>query len=399
MKILVLNAGSSSLKYTVFEGEDLKVLSKGVVEKIGDEGGSISHKFLREGKIEQIKFEENVADHYQGLQTIGALLIDKNHGIISDINEIKVIGHRVVHGGEFFSAPTLINEDLKEKVEKLNPLAPLHNPPNLLGITVSQEIFPDAVQVAVFDTAFHQTIPEHAYRYAVPEKFYKKYGIRVYGMHGTSHRYVTERTAEYLNKGKDEVTLITVHLGNGCSMSAVKDGKCIDTSLGLSPLPGLVMGTRSGDIDPSIIFHLIRQHGYSYEEVESMLNKESGLKGLAGVTDLRDLHGNRENGDITAELALDIYCYRIKKYIGAYLAVTGTLDAIVFTAGVGENDEFVRARSLAGLEHLGIKLNLRENDLRKDGIRELHHKDSKIKILIVPTDEEKQIAKSALKFT
>jgi acetate kinase len=398
MKILVLNAGSSSLKYSVYKGAELDLLAKGVVEKIGDSNGKITHKFQRNGTLNELIFEENIGDHYQALQTVVSLLKDSKHGVIDEINEIKSIGHRVVHGGEYFSSSHLIDEDLKQKVKELIPLAPLHNPPNLLGIEVSEEIFPDAIQVAVFDTAFHQTIPEYAFRYAIPEKFYKEYGIRQYGMHGTSHRFITEETTKYLRKANNKINLITIHLGNGCSISAVKGGKCIDTSLGFSPLPGLVMGTRSGDIDPSIIFHLIRQHGYSYQEVETALNKESGLKGLTGFTDLRDIHKKQKVGDKAAELALEIYCYRIKKYIGAYLAAIGPLDAIVFTAGVGENDEFVRAKVLEGLEHLGIKLDPEKNGKHISGIRELHHSESNIGVLVVPTDEEKQIALSTLKF-
>ena len=398
MKILVLNAGSSSLKYTVYEGFNLNMLAKGVVEKIGDSGGQISHKYQNKDVTKEISLEQDVPDHYQALQIIVNLLTSKDHGVLDNISEIDAIGHRVVHGGEYFSAPRLIDEDLKGKVEELIPLAPLHNPPNLMGIKVSEEIFPDAKQVAVFDTAFHQTIPLYASRYAIPEKLYSDYGIRVYGMHGTSHRYITGMAARHLDKEVKNVNLITIHLGNGCSISAVQQGKCIDTSMGFSPLPGLVMGTRSGDIDPSIIFHLIREHGYSSEEVESLLNKESGLKGLTGLTDLRDIHDKIVKGDKGAQLALDIYCYRIKKYIGAYLAATGPLDAIVFTAGVGENDGSVRKKSLEGLDHLGIQLDITENDRVIPGIREIQHSESRVKILVVPTDEEKQIALSTLKF-
>jgi acetate kinase len=398
MKILVLNAGSSSLKYTVYEGAELEMLAKGVVEKIGDSGGKITQKYRKDKLVKEVTIEETVADHYQAIQMIVSLLSDKEHGVIKDISEIDIIGHRVVHGGEFFSAPRLIDKKLKKKIKELIPLAPLHNPPNLMGINVSEEIFPQATQVAVFDTAFHQTIPTFAHRYAIPKKLYKKYGIRVYGMHGTSHSYVTGTAAKYLEKAPNEVNLITIHLGNGCSISAVRDGKCIDTSMGFSPLPGLVMGTRSGDIDPSIIFHLIRQHGYSSQEVETLLNKKSGLKGLTGLTDLRDIHSQIEKGDKEAKLALDIYCYRIKKYIGAYYAAVGPLDAIVFTAGVGENDGSVRKAVLEGLDHLGIQLDEEENNKTLPGLREIQGPESKIKVLIVPTDEEKQIALSALKF-
>lgn len=396
MKVLVLNAGSSSLKYSVFEGEQLNLLSSGVVEKIGDQGSKIGHKYLKHGQEHRAEEELDIPDHKVGLSTVVKLLTDSEYGVLDDISEIKMVGHRVVHGGEYFSQPTQINQELKDRVRELIPLAPLHNPANLLGIEVSEEVIPGAKQVAVFDTAFHQTLPEHVYRYALPEKLYKEYGIRVYGMHGTSHQYVALQAANYLNKDFGDINLITVHLGNGCSVSAIKNGQCIDTSLGLSPLPGLVMGTRSGDIDPSIIFHLMRTHGYTYEQVETMLNKESGLKGLTGFTDLRDIHKQQDAGDPAAQLALDIYCYRIKKYIGGYLASVGPIDSIVLTAGVGENDAYVREHALAGLEHLGIDLNIEQNQKRVSGINEIHAENSQVKILVIPTNEEKQIALSAL---
>lgn len=396
MKILVLNAGSSSLKYSVFEGEQLHQLSSGVVEKIGDLGSKISHKYIKDGKALKAEEELDIPDHKVGLNTVVSLLTDSEYGVLKDISEIKMVGHRVVHGGEYFSQPSVIDQELKDRVRELIPLAPLHNPANLLGIEVSEEVIPEAKQVAVFDTAFHQTLPEHVYRYALPEKLYKAYGIRVYGMHGTSHQYVALQAAAHLNKDFGETNLITVHLGNGCSVSAIKNGQCIDTSLGLSPLPGLVMGTRSGDIDPSIIFHLMRTHGYTYEQVETMLNKESGLKGLTGFTDLRDIHKKQDAGDHAAQLALDIYCYRIKKYIGAYLASVGPIDAIVLTAGVGENDAYVREHALSGLAHLGIAVDVRQNQKRVSGINAIHSADSAVEILVIPTNEEKQIALSAL---
>lgn len=396
MKILVLNAGSSSLKYSVFEGAELELLATGNVEKIGDSGSKIGHKYARNGNERKAEQELDIPDHKVALNTVVSLLTDTEYGVLEDISEIAMVGHRVVHGGEYFSQPTIIDQELKDRVKELIPLAPLHNPANLLGIEVSEEVIPGAKQVAVFDTAFHQTLPEHVYRYALPEKLYKEYGIRVYGMHGTSHQYVALQAAKHLNKDFSETNLITVHLGNGCSISAIKNGECIDTSLGLSPLPGLVMGTRSGDIDPSIIFHLMRTHGYTYEQVETMLNKESGLKGLTGFTDLRDIHKRQDEGDHSAQLAMDIYCYRIRKYIGAYLASVGPIDAIVLTAGVGENSVYVREHALSGLEHLGIAADTEKNKMSVEGINEIQSDVSSVKLLVIPTNEEKQIALSAL---
>lgn len=396
MKILVLNAGSSSLKYSVFYGEKLDLISNGLVEKIGDEGGAIRHFAQKHSDYIKVEDNKDFADHAEALNTVVSYLTNKDYGVLDDISEISMVGHRVVHGGEYFSQPTLVDQELKDRVRELIPLAPLHNPANLLGIEVSEKAMPKAKQVAVFDTAFHQTLPEHVYRYALPEKLYSEYGIRVYGMHGTSHQYVALQAAKHLNKEFSKANLITVHLGNGCSISAIKNGECIDTSLGLSPLPGLVMGTRSGDIDPSIIFHLMRTHDYSYEQVETMLNKESGLKGLTGFTDLRDIQKKQAEGDHAAQLAMDIYCYRIRKYIGAYLASIGPIDAIVLTAGVGENSVYVRENALAGLEHLGIAVDKEQNQQQVTGINEIQSEACQVKLLVIPTNEEKQIALSAL---
>ncbi len=397
MKILVLNAGSSSLKYSVFENEDLDLIAKGLVEKIGDANGGISHKFLKEDQWSKIELQQDIKDHKSGLELVVDLLTHVDYGVIDDIVDIEKVGHRVVHGGEHFSAPSLVNEELKRRVKELIPLAPLHNPANLMGIEVSEHVFPNAQQVAVFDTAFHQTLPDYAYRYAVPEKLYDQFGIRVYGMHGTSHQYVAIQAAEHLKKPLADCNLITVHLGNGCSMSAIHQGKCVDTSLGLSPLPGLVMGTRSGDIDPAVIFQLIREHNYTYQEVENLLNKESGLKGLSGYSDMRDIEERKARGDDKAKLALEVYTYRIKKYVGAYLAAVGPTDAIIFTAGVGENASYIRSMSLEGLEHLGVEVDENKNSQKMDGLAEIHASTSNTKILVIPTDEEKQIALSTIR--
>jgi acetate kinase len=396
MKILVLNAGSSSLKYSVFEGSELVLLANGLVEKIGDNGGKISFKYLRNDKMHTVELDLDIKDHKAALYSVVDLLKDQEHGVLADISEISTVGHRVVHGGEYYSQPAMVDENLKQRIKELIPLAPLHNPANLLGIEVSEEVFPQAKQIAVFDTAFHQSLPEYAYHYALPKSLYEEYGIRVYGMHGTSHQYVASQAVNYLNVDGGQINLISIHLGNGCSMSAIKSGKCIDTSLGFSPLPGLVMGTRSGDIDPSIIFHLLRTGDYTAQQIETILNKESGLKGLAGFTDLRDIHRERKKGDQDAQLALDIYCYRIKKYIGSYLAVLGNLDAIVMTAGVGENDSYVREHALSGLTHFGIEVDRVKNQSEHSGIQEIQSDDTRIKLLVIPTDEEKQIALSCL---
>ena len=399
MKLLVLNAGSSSLKFSVFEGSDLALLANGLVEKIGDNGSKVIFKYGRNDKLKTLEQNCDVKDHRSALLAVVDLLTDEEYGVLSNITEITTVGHRVVHGGEYYSQPAEVDETLKQRIKELIPLAPLHNPANLVGIEVSQEVFPQARQIAVFDTAFHQSLPEYAYRYALPNGLYDRYGIRVYGMHGTSHQYVTSEAADYLKMKPDRVNLITIHLGNGCSMSAVQKGACIDTSLGFSPLPGLVMGTRSGDIDPSVIFHLLRTGDYSAQQIESMLNKESGLKGLAGFTDLRDVHRERKKGNQEAQVALDIYCYRIKKYIGSYLAVLSSVDAIVMTAGVGENDSYVREHALSGLTHFGIEVDRAKNQAKRNGIREIQSEDSLVKLLIIPTDEERQIAMSCLGFS
>ncbi len=323
-------------------------------------------------------------------------LLDSKVGIIESTNSIRVIGHRVVHGGEFFSTPQKINHKILEQIKSVAHLAPLHNPANIKGIEVAQKLFPKAAQVAVFDTAFHQTIPEKVFRYAIPEKFYTEENIRVYGMHGTSHQYITKNTAKYLNKDIDKTSLISIHLGNGCSIAAVKKGQCIDTSMGFSPLAGLVMGTRCGDIDPAVLLYLNQNLGYSTEDINTILNKESGLKGLTGTNDLRDILENAAKGDEKSTLAIDIYTYRIKKYIGSYIASLGQLpDAIVFTGGVGENASIIRAKVLSDLQHLGIQIEQEKNDVRISGNKEFQETDAPIKLLVIPTNEELEIAQQS----
>ncbi len=390
MNIFVINSGSSSIKYQLIEMPCQTVICTGIAERIGEEDADIIHKTFTEGK-EQVKRQVmKIADHGEGLKEVVALLTDKQMGVIKDPSEVHVVGHRVVHGGESFAATTVITQEVKDKIKKLFPLAPLHNPHNYLGIEVAEKLFPSAKQVAVFDTAFHQTIPEEAYRYAIPSKFYYEYGIRVYGFHGTSHKYVSGKATQYLKKENSKI--ISIHLGNGCSMTAVKDGKSVDTTMGFGPMNGLIMGSRAGDIDQSVIFYLINQLGYDPEKVKEMLNNFSGMAGLTGLYDMRDIIAKIENGDKQALLAYQMYAYRIRKYIGAFTAVLNGLDAIVFTGGVGENDRLTRKLCSSNLEYLGIQLDEEKNNRRLKGFHEINKEDSRIKILVIPTDEELEIA-------
>ncbi|MEH0156200.1 acetate kinase [Limibacter armeniacum] len=397
MKVLVINSGSSSIKYQLFEMDNEQVLCSGIVEKIGLPEGIITHKtFDAAGNETKNKQELPIPDHKVGLAEVVKLLTDEKIGVISNPDDISAVGHRVVHGGEYFNETTVITKEVEEKIEEVIPLAPLHNPANLQGIRVCKDIFPKAKQVAVFDTAFHQTMPERAFRYAIPEELYQKYGVRSYGMHGTSHKYVSAAANKYLGKEGASSRIITIHLGNGCSMAAVKDGRCIDTSMGFSPLAGLMMGTRSGDIDPAVIFFLENKLNMKTDEIYDLLNKKSGMLGVAGASDMRDIEDRFVEGDTAATRALDMYTYRIKKYIGAYTAAMNGLDAIVFTAGVGENDAGVRRLSMQGLEGLGIKIDLEKNNIRAKKIEEVQADTSHVKILVVPTNEELEIAQQAV---
>ncbi|MCB0176840.1 MAG: acetate kinase [Anaerolineae bacterium] len=395
MKILVINSGSSSIKYQLFEMTGHQVLTTGLVERIGQDGSRIKHtRFFEDGRQQTVDQQTAIKNHHQGLAAVAGLLIDETHGVINSPSEIAAVGHRVVHGGKLFSQTTVITPTVIAKVRELSPFAPLHNPPNLAGIEVATEIFPDATQVAVFDTAFHQTMPAQAHRYAIPNDLYER-GIRVYGFHGTSHLYVSKKAAEYLGQPVAETNLITIHLGNGCSITAVRGGQSIDTSMGFSPLPGLMMGTRSGDIDPAVVFYLIDKVGMSMEEVDRLLNKQSGLLGICDAIDLRDIEARQAKGDPAAQLALDMYTYRIKKYIGAYMAALGRVDALVFTAGVGENSAYVRRHACDGLDLLGVSLDQTKNETAK-GLTEIQANGSRVKVLIVPTNEELEIAMQTL---
>jgi len=393
MKILVINAGSSSIKYQLIDMSNEETLTSGIVERIGLTDGIITHKTFVGGEKKH-KEVFDIPDHTVGLNRVAELLTDKDLGVISDPSEINVVGHRVVHGGEAFKQTTIITDEVKAEIEKLFPLAPLHNPANLTGIEVAEKVFSNATQVAVFDTAFHSTMPAVAYRYAVPTELYEKYGIRKYGFHGTSHKYVSEKAIEYL--GKKDAKVVTIHIGNGASMAAVDGGVCIDTSMGLGPLSGLIMGTRSGDLDPSIIFYLVEQKGYTIEEVDKILNKESGMYGITGKTDMREIESCVVNGDPISKLSYDMYTYRIKQFIGNYAAAMNGLDAIVFTAGVGENDTCVREMVCKDMEYFGFSIDDAKNSVRSGEIREINKEDSRTKVLVIPTNEELEIAKQSL---
>jgi acetate kinase len=390
MNILVINAGSSSLKYQLFRMPSEKPVCTGLVERIGQQDAFIRHKQW-EGDVEKVTERTGgLPDHYASLHAVLALLSAPGSGVISSPEDIAVVGHRVVHGGEQFAEPAVITPAVKETIRTLFSLAPLHNPANYTCIEVAEKTFPHARQVAVFDTAFHQTMPPQAYRYALPEAYYREKRIRVYGFHGTSHKYVTQKAMAWLQK--PDARLISIHLGNGCSMAAVDSGRSVDTSMGFGPLAGLIMGTRSGDIDPSVVFHLMEREGKTEAEISALLNKQSGLLGLTGTNDMRDIRKAVRAGDAQAALACDLYAYRVRKYIGAYTAVLNGLDAIIFTAGVGENDVDIRESICQNLDYLGIRLDLEKNRAAASGIRAIHAGDSRVAVLVVPTNEELEIA-------
>jgi acetate kinase len=390
MNILVINAGSSSLKYQLFRMPSEKPVCTGLVERIGQQDAFIRHKQW-EGDVEKVTERTGgLPDHYASLHAVLALLSAPGTGVISRPEDIAVVGHRVVHGGEQFAEPAIITPAVKETIRTLFSLAPLHNPANYTCIEVAEKTFPHARQVAVFDTAFHQTMPPQAYRYALPEAYYREKRIRVYGFHGTSHKYVTQKAMAWLQK--PDARLISIHLGNGCSMAAVDSGRSVDTSMGFGPLAGLIMGTRSGDIDPSVVFHLMESEGKTEAEISALLNKQSGLLGLTGTNDMRDIRKAVRAGDAQAALACDLYAYRIRKYIGAYTAVLNGLDAIIFTAGVGENDVDIRESICQNLDYLGIRLDPEKNRAAASGIWAIHAGDSRVAVLVVPTNEELEIA-------
>jgi acetate kinase len=408
-RVLVVNTGSSSIKYQLFEmdpegsgeprggapvgragsGEPGKVLASGVVERIGEAGSRLTHR--AEG-ADPVVVEDRVADHSDGFDRLFGAFETGGR----PIGELAGIGHRVVHGGDRLTAPTLVDDDAVKAIAELAPLAPLHNPSNLLGIRITMARFPDTPQVAVFDTAFHQTMPPRAWRYALPAELASGLRIRRYGFHGTSHAYVSRKAAEHLGRPAEELHLVTLHLGNGASAAAVAGGRCVDTSMGLTPLEGLVMGTRSGDLDPAVVFYLHREAGLSVDDIDDLLNKRSGMLGLAGANDMREVERRAAAGDAAAAEALEVYCYRIRKYVGAYAAALGRLDALVFTAGIGEHSDGVRAGVCQGLEHLGVRLNPNRNRARSSRPRTVSADDSPVAVLVVPTNEELEIAQQTL---
>ena len=396
MKILVINCGSSSLKYQFLDMNNESVLAKGLVERIGIEGSVLKHE--KTGMDKEV-INADIKDHEIALKLVMDALVNEKYGAIKDLSEIDAVGHRVVHGGESFAKSVLIDENVMKGIKDCIDLAPLHNPPNITGIRACQKLLPNVKMVAVFDTAFHQTMPESSYIYAIPYEYYEKYRIRRYGFHGTSHLFVSERAAQIMGKNKEDLNIITCHLGNGASVSAIKGGKCIDTSMGLTPLEGLIMGTRSGDMDPAIVTFLMEKEGLSAKEVDNILNKKSGVLGISGVSsDFRDIEEEAEKGNKKAQLALDMFHTRVKKYIGAYAAQLGHVDALVFTAGLGENSAESREEICKNMDFLGIEIDTNVNKGRgKETL--ISTENSKVKVYIIPTNEELVIARDTLALT
>lgn len=393
MKVLVINCGSSSLKYQVLDMTNESLLAKGLVERIGMEGSVITHE---KTGMDKYKLVTPMEDHKDAIAQVLMAIQDADHGVVASMDEIGAVGHRVVHAGEKYADSVLITEEVIKALEECIELAPLHNPPNLLGIAACQQLMPTTPMVAVFDTAFHQTMPAESYLYALPYEYYTKYGVRRYGFHGTSHKYVSQRAADMLNVNLNDLKIITCHLGNGASVSAIKGGKCIDTSMGFTPLEGLVMGTRSGDIDPAIVNFIAKKEGLTPAEVDNVMNKKSGVLGISGVSsDFRDIEAALEDGDERAALALKVFAHKVRFYIGAYIAEMNGVDAIVFTAGVGENDMYMREVICQELGNLGIKLDVVKNKVRgKETI--ISTDDAKVKLLLIPTNEELMIARDTL---
>ncbi len=395
MKILVINSGSSSLKFQLLNTLGLSPVISGMIDRIGAKQSKFSYTLYRGkeivNKIDEFSYIKDTTDAFK-------LLIDmlQNSGVINASTDLTAIGHRVVHGGDQFNQPVLITGSVLDSIRKNIPLAPLHNPANLKGIDICRETFPAIPQVAVFDTAFHQTMPEKAYRYPLENTLYGEHKIRRYGFHGTSHQYVANCAAQVLDKSISQLNLITLHLGNGASAAAIQAGQSVDTSMGMTPLEGLMMGTRCGDIDPGIIFYLARTRGLDFDEIDSQLNRQSGFYGICGLNDMREIQQQAEHGEKHAKLAIEMYCYRIKKYIGAYFAILGRLDGLVFTAGIGENSQTVRLLVCQGLEHFGIHIDPKKNNITINSATEIQTNESPVKILVVPTNEETEIARQTL---
>ena len=392
-KVLVINSGSSSLKFQLIDMTNEAILAKGLCDRIGIDNSFL--KYTKQGQDQTI-INIDMVDHKDAIQATIRALVNEKIGVISDMSEISAVGHRVVHGGEKFHDSVVIDDEVMKAIEECIDLAPLHNPPNIIGIRACKQIMPDTPMVAVFDTAFHQTLPEYAYLYALPYDIYKKYGIRKYGFHGTSHKYVAERAAVMLNRPLEELKLITSHLGNGASICAIKDGKSVDTSMGFTPLAGLAMGTRSGSIDPAVVAFLIDKEKMTVDEINDFLNKKSGVLGISGISsDFRDLEAAADGGNERAKLAIDIFCYRVKKYIAEYSAVTEGIDAVIFTAGIGENNARVRKQIVNGLEYLGIKIDSEKNNVRGKEV-DISAGDAIVKTLVIPTNEELAIARETI---
>jgi len=389
MNVFILNCGSSSIKYQLIQMPEQNLLAKGLVEKIGLEDSSMTHTV----NGEKVKFEKNIPDHTTGIKTVFEVCVNEEVGVIKDINEIEAVGHRVVHGGEDFSGSVHITPEVIAAMEKNIDLAPLHNPANLAGIYAINKLLPKTPQVGVFDTAFHQTMPAYAYLYGLPYRLYEKYKIRRYGFHGTSHKYVAQQACKFLGMDIDHSKLITCHLGNGSSIAAVKNGKSVDTSMGLTPLEGLIMGTRMGDIDAGALLYLADKEDLSIDQMNKLINKESGVYGISGISpDMRELEDAAAKGNERAQLALDMFHYRVKKYIGAYVAAMGGVDAIVFTGGIGENGWETRRDICSGLEYLGLEIDPEKNTGLRSKAAEISKDGNKVKAIVMPTNEELAIA-------
>ena len=387
MKILVINAGSSSLKYQLMESDNGEVFAKGLCERIGIDGSRLKHEKIGQ---DSVVIEVPMPTHSEAIAAVIEALTDADHGVINSLEEIEAVGHRVVHGGEKFAASAIIDDDVKAAIRDCFPLAPLHNPPNMTGIEACEKAMPGVPMVAVFDTAFHQTMPDYAYMYALPYEYYEKHAVRRYGFHGTSHKFVSDQAAELIGKPKDELKIITLHLGNGSSISAVDQGRCVDTTMGLTPLAGVPMGTRCGDIDPAIVKFLADSEDLTVAEIDNIMNKQSGMLGVSGVSsDFRDLGAAKDEGNKRAELALNMFMYQCRKVVGSYVAAMGGVDAIVFTAGVGENDKGVREGICDGLEFIGIEIDQDKNrNLERGKPTNVAKDSSKVAVLVIPTDEK-----------
>ncbi|MDD4568505.1 MAG: acetate kinase [Tepidanaerobacteraceae bacterium] len=389
MKVLVINCGSSSLKYQLFNMEDNSVLAKGLVERIGLEVGMLKHQPINNNKVE---VSEKIPNHRVAVKMMLDALLDKNHGVVKNISEISAVGHRVVHGAEKFSDSVKITDEVMDVLKECVAIAPLHNPPNIIGIEAARDMLPDVPMVGVFDTAFHQTMPNYAYMYGVPYELYEKYSVRRYGFHGTSHRFVSAEAAKMLEKSIEELNIITLHLGNGSSITAVKNGKSVENSMGFTPLEGIIMGTRCGNIDPAIVPFIMEQEGISPDQMNNYLNKKCGVYGISGVSsDFRDLEDAAKNGNTRAELALKMFSYQAKKFIGSYVAAMNGLDAIVFTGGIGENSITMRQMICEDMDYFGIKIDEQKNHVRGKKA-DISLEDTKTKILVIPTNEELMIA-------